>query len=131
MIRLITTYEEAKALKEAGWPQIVSENLFFYTNHGGPPFLDILQAPGFDTGEDLDDDQVMAPRLDELLAFLWEGGWSPTVEERDQPDEDEGQWMCTTNIPGDGAHIITHEGEDQIAAAVEAVIYILTNNPTS
>src|SRR4051794_9287678 len=67
--RLVTTCEEAKALKETGWPK----RLTFY----GCRYEEIVQGkhklqPSPTYSRPLYAGEIAAARLAELLAFLWE-----------------------------------------------------------
>lgn len=62
--RLICSYEESKALKEAGWSQDIGPGTYYRESHPQCAFF-----AGINDAH-VEDDALASPRLDELLAFL-------------------------------------------------------------
>lgn len=77
--RLITTYEEATALKEAGWPQDWREYAYLVVS---PPFESQAGQPDLvHSSEDCAGDiRAVAPRLDELVLFLVARGYTVSLD---------------------------------------------------
>jgi hypothetical protein len=128
--RLITTYEEAKALKDAGWPQDI------YAAYYSPSQTRTREHPSESCLHTacVPDDAIAVPRLDELLAFLWDRGlhfgrgniavssgyeeitplkfWDITSADYELLEQLSGEYDA---------------GEEPIKAAVSAVLFVLNN----
>lgn len=126
--RLITTYEEAKALKDAGWPQDVSFGSAYYVHwyaFGTYELKFHTVGASHPLGPQplvLGDGGIAALRLDELLAFLWERGWEPTIRMGYNDERGEPVFLC------EGLTVNSSFGsQDQIAALVGAVLHVLNS----
>ncbi len=142
--RLITTYEEAKALKAAQYPQ-------------GPrhQYADLYYVPAFDDGTPGEDicthadshecaARVRMARLDELLAFLWEQGYDTLLERwNNENDQDmvslrackcgrPSGWKIDAALEHDFVYESPIGGDiDELTAVVQAVLYVLTEGKSA
>lgn len=123
-IRLITTYEEAKALKDAGWSRTVPRGGMYYRDGWETPTV-------ADREQDLSSDLSVtlfssAPRLDELLAFL--------IATTDQMIADAAPMLAgkggvdpysVSLYPKGSEDFEMFKGGDLISCAVAAVLHVL------
>lgn len=87
-MRLITTLEEAQALKDAGFPQLCYAASFHGSDSGLFPCLEAVQCDMQEV------DIAHTVRLDELLARIAELGWEFSFGlETDQGDTIDGEFM--------------------------------------
>lgn len=142
--RLVTNYDEAKALKEAGWPQEMKDydtcyahmDLGFsrtdYNIRNEHPEWEEPAVYRWLDGcvKDLSPAALdaAAPRLDELLAFLWENGWDAQLDIQTGASLN----YCVVRLVRSG-EVEMNPGKafsdptEPIAAAVRAVLHILTS----
>jgi hypothetical protein len=126
--RLIVSYGEASLLRGAGWEQAVGDGMTYYQEE---PYDNVLHAyRGSESLQRLAEREIAAPRLDELLAFLWEHEmkFDPTLFENygGKPrltiySIARAEWGPVTDP------LNQHEfnADDHLGAVVAAVLYVL------
>lgn len=126
-IRLITTYEEAKALKEAGWPQTVMNASHYYdTNVEDDPCGPYQSGGRFMNNHPA---YLAAPRLDELLEFLWERGSHFDIGNRENAYQ---PFFAITSAEDEVLDSFSEADLEPISVTVGAVLHVLNSErPTA
>lgn len=112
--RLITSYEEATALKDAGWSQEITFGRYYYGERRVP----IIESSKSVTYDAAAIDCVAAPRLDQLFAFHWDRETDVAFS------EESGRWWAHC-WESDEAY--TGAGNDRLAALVAMTCNLLNN----